>query len=57
MALKAHHLRPAPGAKTDKHRVGRGEGGEGDLRAVMLFDLLSRPHQISLPASILRRVA
>ena len=27
MALKAHHLRPAPGAKTDKIRVGRGEGG------------------------------
>ena len=28
MALKAHHLRPAPGAKTDKTRVGRGEGGK-----------------------------
>ncbi len=28
MALKAHHLRPAPGAKTDKVRVGRGEGGK-----------------------------
>ncbi|GAB3819704.1 50S ribosomal protein L15 [Tessaracoccus terricola] len=27
MALKLHHLRPAPGAKTDKTRVGRGEGG------------------------------
>lgn len=27
MALKVHHLRPAPGAKTDKTRVGRGEGG------------------------------
>jgi len=26
-ALKVHHLRPAPGAKTDKIRVGRGEGG------------------------------
>ena len=33
------------------------ETKEGDLRAVMLFDLLSRPHEISLPASILRRVA
>ena len=27
-ALKLHHLRPAPGAKTDKTRVGRGEGGK-----------------------------
>jgi large subunit ribosomal protein L15 len=26
--LKVHHLRPAPGAKTDKTRVGRGEGGK-----------------------------
>ncbi len=29
MALKAHHLRPAPGAKTPKTRVGRGEGSKG----------------------------
>ena len=29
MALKIHHLRPAPGAKTDKTRVGRGEGSKG----------------------------
>jgi len=27
MTLKLHHLRPAPGAKTTKIRVGRGEGG------------------------------
>jgi large subunit ribosomal protein L15 len=27
MTLKVHHLRPAPGAKTAKTRVGRGEGG------------------------------
>ena len=27
--LKVHHLRPAPGAKTAKTRVGRGEGGKG----------------------------
>lgn len=33
MALKAHHLRPAPGAKTDKHRVGRGQGGKGGKTA------------------------
>ncbi len=26
--LKVHHLRPAPGAKTAKTRVGRGEGGK-----------------------------
>ena len=29
MTLKVHHLRPAPGAKTDKTRVGRGEGSKG----------------------------
>ncbi len=27
MVLKVHHLRPAPGAKTAKARVGRGEAG------------------------------
>ena len=29
MPLKLHHLRPAPGAKTAKTRVGRGEGSKG----------------------------
>jgi large subunit ribosomal protein L15 len=29
MAIKIHHLRPAPGAKTPKTRVGRGEGSKG----------------------------
>ena len=29
MTLKVHHLRPAPGAKTEKTRVGRGEGSKG----------------------------
>ena len=33
MPLKAHHLRPAPGAKTAKTRVGRGEGGKGGKTA------------------------
>jgi large subunit ribosomal protein L15 len=28
-ALKIHHLRPAPGAKKAKTRVGRGEGSKG----------------------------
>ena len=28
-ALKIHHLRPAPGAKTAKTRVGRGQGSKG----------------------------
>lgn len=28
-ALKVHHLRPAPGAKKDRQRVGRGEGSKG----------------------------
>ncbi|MEZ5089852.1 MAG: 50S ribosomal protein L15 [Micropruina sp.] len=28
MPLKLHHLRPAPGAKTEKTRVGRGEAGK-----------------------------
>ncbi len=27
--LKVHHLRPAPGAHTQKTRVGRGEGSKG----------------------------
>ena len=27
--VKLHHLRPAPGAKTAKTRVGRGEGSKG----------------------------
>jgi large subunit ribosomal protein L15 len=29
MVIKVHHLRPAPGAKTAKTRVGRGEGSKG----------------------------
>ena len=29
MTLKVHHLRPAPGSKTAKTRVGRGEGSKG----------------------------
>ncbi len=29
MTLKLHHLRPAPGAKTAKTRVGRGQAGKG----------------------------
>jgi len=29
MAIKVHHLRPAPGAKTAKTRVGRGAGSKG----------------------------
>ena|SRR2546430_2453411 len=28
-AIKIHHLRPAPGSKTEKMRVGRGEGSKG----------------------------
>ena len=28
-ALKVHHLRPAPGSRTPKTRVGRGEAGKG----------------------------
>ena len=28
-AIKIHHLRPAPGSKTEKTRVGRGEGSKG----------------------------
>ena len=33
MALKVHHLRPAPGARTEAKRVGRGEGGQGGKTA------------------------
>jgi large subunit ribosomal protein L15 len=29
MTIKIHHLRPAPGAKRAKMRVGRGEGSKG----------------------------
>lgn len=29
MTIKIHHLRPAPGAKTNKQRVGRGEATKG----------------------------
>jgi large subunit ribosomal protein L15 len=29
MTIKVHHLRPAPGSKTAKTRVGRGEGSKG----------------------------
>ena len=29
MTIKLHDLRPAPGAKTTKTRVGRGEGSKG----------------------------
>ena len=29
MTIKLHHLRPAPGAKTEKTRLGRGEGSKG----------------------------
>jgi len=29
MTLKLHHLRPAPGARTAKTRVGRGDGSKG----------------------------
>ncbi len=34
MTIKVHHLRPAPGPKTAKTRVGRGEGVEGQDRPV-----------------------
>ena len=33
MTIKIHDLRPAPGAKTAKTRVGRGEGGKGGKTA------------------------
>ena len=29
MTLKVHHLKPAPGSRTKKTRVGRGEGSKG----------------------------
>jgi large subunit ribosomal protein L15 len=29
MVIKVHHLKPAPGSKTPKARVGRGEGSKG----------------------------
>lgn len=33
MAIKIHHLRPAPGAHRDAYRVGRGEAGKGGKTA------------------------
>jgi large subunit ribosomal protein L15 len=33
MTLKVHHLRPAPGARTPKTRVGRGTAGAGGKTA------------------------
>ncbi|WP_277033919.1 50S ribosomal protein L15 [Propionimicrobium lymphophilum] len=33
MAIKIHHLRPAPGAHRDGYRVGRGEAGKGGKTA------------------------
>ena len=40
MTLKVHHLRPAPGAKTPKTRVGRGEGSRTqDAPAPPMVDL------------------
>src|SRR6187431_2125371 len=29
MTIKLHHLKPAPGSKTEKTRVGRGDGSKG----------------------------
>jgi large subunit ribosomal protein L15 len=29
MVIKVHHLKPAPGSRTEKNRVGRGEGSKG----------------------------
>ena len=31
--MKLHHLKPAPGSKTSRNRVGRGEGGTGGKTA------------------------
>ena len=36
--------------------IGVYETGDGELRAMMLLELLSRPRRISLPASVLRQV-
>ena len=33
MAIKVHHLRPAPGANRPRKRVGRGEAGKGGKTA------------------------
>ena len=33
MTLKVHHLRPAPGAKTAKRRLARGDAGKGGKTA------------------------
>ena len=44
--LKVHHLRPAPGAKTAKIRVGRGEGGKRNQRETLRTLGLKRLHDV-----------
>ena len=46
---------PFTGVQSDLVRLYETE--EGELRAMMLLELLSRPQQISLPVTVLRRVA
>ena len=49
MALKVHHLRPAPGAKTAKTRVGRGEGSKARNNIPEYFEGGQMPLHMRLP--------
>ena len=49
MALKVHHLRPAPGAKTAKTRVGRGEGSKARNNIPEGFEGGQMPLHMRLP--------
>ena len=49
MALKVHHLRPAPGAKTAKTRVGRGEGSKARNNIPEWFEGGQMPLHMRLP--------
>jgi large subunit ribosomal protein L15 len=48
MALKVHHLRPAPGAKTAKTRVGRGEGSKGKTAGPALASLFPEGGEVTV---------
>ena len=49
MTLKLHHLRPAPGAKTAKTRLGRGEGSKARNNIPAYFEGGQLPLHMRLP--------
>src|SRR3982751_1743050 len=49
MTLKLHNLRPAPGARTAKTRVGRGEGTKARYQVPSAFEGGQMPIHMRLP--------